>query len=572
VHRRLVSARDVGAQSAKAGRDQLNDQIQAKVRTMPEMYDTPVLIVGAGPVGLALALDMAWRGCRTTIVESEPDIARELRAKASGLDERSLEHFRRWGLHERVTEVGFPMDYPGDTLYCTSMNGLVMGRSHLPPVEDEVAPFGASETRNTCPQWELDKLLVQAVADRGLTTIRCNAEFDTISQDAEGVTTQVVDPRSGIASVIRSRYVVACDGAGSAVRRHLGIPFEGRQLDFSLSVTVRIHEMKLPAQLASGQRYLLIDESGVWGIFTFMDGREIWRLTMVGAQDKLGADTHDDETVVRRALGSDDIEFEILRREPWRRSQCVAASYRRGRVLLAGDAAHTMSPTGGHGLNTGIGDVSDLGWMLEAVLTGWAGDGLLDAYGQERRPVGLRNGLKATSNYGDWVDTSGYAGVMGEGPEGDVARARTGQMLIAALASEWHSPGTALGFRYEGSPVIVADDTPEPPDNPVEYVPTTRPGHRAPHVALGDGRSILTLFGRGFVLLRNGAVDLDTGAFEVAAAALGVPLRVEDIDGPGVAALYERKLVLVRPDGHVAWRSDTMPEDPAGILNAVRGA
>jgi 2-polyprenyl-6-methoxyphenol hydroxylase-like FAD-dependent oxidoreductase len=538
---------------------------------MTEMYDTPVLIVGAGPVGLTLALDLAWRGCASMIVEREPDIARELRAKASGLDERSFELFRRWGLHERITAVGFPSDYPGDTLYCTSLNGLVMGRSHLPPVKDEIPPSGASETRNTVPQWELDKLLVQAVTERGLTAIRCNAAFDSVTQSADGVSTRVVDPRSGTMSTIRSRYVVACDGAGSAVRRYLGIPFEGPQLDFSLSVTVRISRMELPPRLALGQRYLLVDESGVWGIFTFMDGHEIWRLTVVGAQDKLGVDDHDDAAMVRRALGSDDIEFELLRREPWRRSQCVAASYRRGSIFLAGDSAHTMSPTGGHGLNTGIGDVSDLGWMLEAALDGWAGPKLLDAYELERRPVGLRNGLKASGNYGDWVNRSHFAGVMEDGPTGAAARERTGQMLITALASEWHSPGTALGYRYEGSPVIVPDGTPEPADDPVEYIPTTRPGHRAPHVTLASGQSIVSLFGRCFVLVRVDAGELDTRPFEAAAAAAGVPLKVEDVDGSEVAALYERKLVMVRPDGHVAWRGDAVPDDPAAVIDAMRG-
>jgi len=540
---------------------------------MAETFDTPVLIVGAGPVGLTLALDLGWRGHQSTIVEREPDIERGLRAKASGLDERSLELVRRWGLHERVTAVGFPNDYPGDTLYCTSMHGMVMGRSHLPPVKDEIPPKGASETRNTVPQWELDRLLVQAVTERGHTMVRCNAAFADLTQDEHGVTTHVVDPGTGETTTIRSRYVVGCDGAGSAVRRHLDIPFAGRQLDFSLSVTVRIREMTLPEQLARGQRYLLIDESGVWGIFTFMDGREIWRLTVVGAQDKLGADTHDDAALIRRALGSDDIEFEILRREPWRRSQCVAASYRHGRVLLAGDSAHTMSPTGGHGLNTGIG--GRLGAGLDAEWSprrvGRVPSCLTPTRWNADRS-GLRNGLKATGNYGDWVDRSRYAGVTKDGAEGEAARARTGQMLISALASEWHSPGTALGYRYEGSPVIVADGTPEPPDDPVTYLPTTRPGHRAPQAALADGRSLVGLFGRGFVLLRVAAADVDVEPFQKAAAASGLPLTVEDVEGPEVAAMYERRLVLVRPDGHVAWRGDVVPDDCVAILDVARGA
>ncbi|ABH00818.1 possible monooxygenase/ hydrolase (plasmid) [Rhodococcus jostii RHA1] len=539
---------------------------------MAETYDTPVLIIGGGPVGFATALDLAWRGCESMIVEREADGTQEFRAKATGLDERSMEQLRRWGLHDQVLEVGFPVDFPFDTVYCTSLTGYPMGRSLNPSIREEIPPVGSSEKRYACPQWELDKLLVESATASGLVEVRWNSAYGKITQDADGVTTEIIDAATGESSTIRSKYVVASDGAGSAVRRSLGIPFEGPQLDFSLNITIRIPKLELPEELARAQRYLLIDEDGTWGVLTHIDGREIWRLTVVGAQDELDADTYDHMATVRRALGSGDIPFEVIRCVPWRRSQSVAATYRQGRVFLAGDSAHTMSPTGGHGLNTGLGDVSDLGWILEAALSGWGGKGLLDAYERERRPIGLRNGRKATGHYRQWVDSSNYVGVTQEGPEGDVTRKRVGDMLVEALKSEWHSPGTALGFRYEGSPIIVDDGTPEPADDPIDYVPTARPGHRAPHVALSDGSSILALFGHGFVLLRIGAADLDTSAFESAGAAAGVPLRVEKLDEPAVAEMYERKLVLVRPDGHVAWRGDVMPDDAAGVIDVVRGA
>lgn len=534
-------------------------------------FTTPVLIIGGGPVGFATALDLAWRGIPSMVAERDAGTAQVMLAKANGLDERTMEHFRRWGLHERLTAVSFPQDYPGDTVYCTSLTGDLLGRSVVPSINEEISPRGAGEKRNTCPQYELDKLLARAVVERGLTNVRYNATFGKLKQDADGVTTELLDSGTGEPFTVRSKFLIACDGAGSAVRRALDIPFEGPQLDFSLSVMVRVPEMRLPPLLARGQRYMCIDATGTWCIFTFMDGRQIWRLTTVGAQDKLDADTYDVEADIRRALGTDDIEFEVIRRIPWRRSQSVAREYRMGRVLLAGDSAHTMSPTGGHGLNTGLGDVSDLTWMLEAELNGWAGPKLLDAYGLERRPIAIRNGAKSTESYKGWVDNSGYAQVLDQTPEGEAARKRIGDNLVESLRAEWFSHGTALGFRYEGSPIIVPDGTPAPADDPSEYVATARPGHRAPHVALADGRSILSLFGHGFVLLRLGAEGIDISQLDQAAKAVGMPFATIDLDEPEVIETYERKLVLVRPDGHVAWRGDAPPDDSRKLIDTVRG-
>jgi hypothetical protein len=276
------------------------------------------------------------------------------------------------------------------------------------------------------------------------------------------------------------------------------------------------------------------------------------------------------ESQVRRALG-DGIPFEILRVAPWRRSACSASTYRVGRVLLAGDAAHTMSPTGGHGLNTGIGDVSDLGWMLTALIEGWGGQGLLEAYDLERRPVAVRNAASSTANYQGWVDGSDCADVLDPGPVGADARRHIGERLIGSLHTEWHSLGLDLGFRYEDSPIIVSDGTPAPPDDTSHYEPTARPGHRAPHAWLDDGRSMLDLFGRGFVLLRFGPPEGPDDEMEKSAARIGMPLQVIDIAEPGIAHAYQARLVLVRPDGHVAWRGEHLPDDIPALLDIVRG-
>jgi hypothetical protein len=228
--------------------------------------------------------------------------------------------------------------------------------------------------------------------------------------------------------------------------------------------------------------------------------------------------------------------------------------------------------TGGHGLNTGLGDVFGLGWMLDAVLAGWGGDGLLDAYELERRPVAIRNGEASTRNFGHWLAGADYSGVMGEGPEADEARRRVGEQMSAALHPEWHSLGVGMGYRHEGSPIILPDGTAPPPDPPDEYVQTARPGHRAPHAWLADGRSTLDLFGEGFVLLQFGATPVSAGPLLNAAATRGVPISAAHIESSEIGALYERRLVLVRPDGHVCWRGDALPGNPGALLDVVRGA
>jgi 2-polyprenyl-6-methoxyphenol hydroxylase-like FAD-dependent oxidoreductase len=535
--------------------------------------DTPVLIVGGGPVGFALALDLAWRGQRSMLVEREAGTALKLLAKATGLHERTIELCRRWGIADRVLAAGFPQDFPGDSVYATSLDGYFIGRSVIPSTLAREAPDSTPVKRLRCPQHEFDPLLARVVAERGLTDVRYGVRVKGLTQDEDGVTVQVAESDSGRWFSVRAGYVVGCDGAGSTLRQALGVPFDGKMLDFSLSAMIRIPQWELPED-RWGERYILIGPEGAWSVLTSIDGREIWRLTIVGSQERLNPATFDMAAQVRRALG-DSIPFDMLRVAPWRRSQCAAATFRVGRVLLAGDAAHTMSPTGGHGLNTGIGDVSDLGWMLTALNQGWGGEGLLRAYDLERRPVAIRNATSSTSNYQAQVDDSECANILDPGPAGEEARQRIGKRLVESLKSDWYTLGIDLGFRYEASPIIVGDGTPPPPDDPTDYLPTARPGHRAPHAWMAEGRSTLDLFGAGFVLLRFGtpgeASAPDDEQLQRSADQIGLPLSIVDLAEPEIAQLYERRLVLVRPDGHVAWRGDQLPADVHALLDTVRG-
>jgi hypothetical protein len=254
------------------------------------------------------------------------------------------------------------------------------------------------------------------------------------------------------------------------------------------------------------------------------------------------------------------------------RRELVAERYRNGRGFIAGDAAHVMSPTGGFGMNTGIGDAVDLSWKLAATIERWGGNGLLDSYGTERRPIGARNVGEASGNLRRMLSVGRHPDLLDETPEGAATREKVGREFAEAMRREWHTLGIHLGYRYEGSPICWPDGSKPPADDPKAYIPTARPGHRAPHAWLADGRSTLDLFGQGFVLLGFGADTDEAAPLLKASKQRQVPLTYIAIVEPQVAALYQRRFVLVRPDGHVAWRDDRVPEDALHLIDIVRGA
>jgi 2-polyprenyl-6-methoxyphenol hydroxylase-like FAD-dependent oxidoreductase len=532
--------------------------------------ETPVLIVGGGPVGLTLALDLAIRGVRSTLVERDAGTAAELLAKAGTLNERTMEYCRRLGVSDAIASVGFPDDHPRDTVYCTALNGFVLGRDYRPSTSDRAPAPESPEILRKCPQFLFDPLLAKAVQDRGMTQIMYGTSWLTGTQDADGVTSTLAVGPDGQDIAVRSKYLVGCDGAGSAIRRGVGIGFDGKQLDYSVSAMIEVEHLEQYHPLGRAERYMFIGTEGTWANLTAVDGRTLWRLTLVGSEERLAPERLDFDAIMRRAMGNDRGDWKVRRVMPWRRSQFTADRFTAGRILLAGDAAHTTSPTGGHGLNTGIGDVSDLGWMLDALLGGWGGHQLLAAYNAERRPVAIRNGSSSTKNYGAWVQAVGRDIVLDDTPEGEAQRRAVGEQMNAMLANEWHSFGVAMGYRYDTSPIVIPDGTPPTPDEPGDYVQTARPGHRAPHAWLADGRSTIDLFADGFTLLRLGFAG-DLTPLIAAAADRGMPLRVIDLDDPAIARLYERQLVLVRPDGMVAWRADSLPGDVAALVATVAG-
>lgn len=532
--------------------------------------ETQALIVGAGPIGLVMAMELAWRGVPCMIIE-QGDGTVDL-PRGAMVSVRTMEYCRRWGITGQVAAAGFPQDYRLDMVYCTSLAGYLLERDPYPSMREREPPPQSPEKRTWCPQPMFDPMLAREVARLGGTTMRYHCRLEGFEQGADTVLARTIDERSGERREIAARYLIGCDGAGSFVREATGIGQDGEFLGYSINIFFRCPGLLEAHDKGEAERYLFVDATGTWGNITVVDGHSTWRLTVIGGKERFDLETFDAAAHVRRAIGRDDVPFELIAVKPWRRSQALAHRFRQGRVLLAGDSAHTMSPTGGFGMNTGCIDAVNLGWKLEAVLAGWGGEHLLDSYTAEQVPVVLRNSAASTSNYDLWVGVRAISGSVLEPTDaGGQARSEVGRRLKESLREEWECLGVMLGYRYDASPICIDDHSPAPPDPVSEYFPSARPGARAPHAWLPDGRSTLDLFGRGFVLLHFGGTLDGADRLLAAARQQAVPIRREDITQPDIAALYERRLVLVRPDGHVAWRGDVPPADIPAVISAIRG-
>jgi 2-polyprenyl-6-methoxyphenol hydroxylase-like FAD-dependent oxidoreductase len=530
----------------------------------------PVLIAGAGPVGLALAGDLGWRGQQCLIVEQGDGSIYQPRMDFVG--QRTMEFCRRWGLVDAVEHSPYPRDYPQDNMYLTALNGYELGREAFPAMQDEVPPPQSPQHRERCPQNMFDPILSQWARSMPSVEIRYRTKLVGFAQDADGVSAEIENVDSGEKSTIRARYLVGCDGGGSRVRETLGIGMQGKGiLTYTTNVIFRCPDLVKMHDKGKAYRHIFVAPEGTWATIVAINGRDNWRLSIIGSSEKKAHTEPEIRAAIRRAAGF-DFDYEILSVLPWIRRALVADEFGKGRAFIAGDAAHLTSPTGGFGMNMGIQDAVDLSWKLDACLNGWGGAHLLDSFTPERRPVAIRNVDEGTGNLGRMRSPAENKALLDDTPEGSAVRERLGQEFTAAMTREWHTLGIHLGYRYDNSPITVPDGTPAPPMEVMTYDQTSRPGARAPHVWLKDGRSTLDLYGKGFVLLRLGKSPPTVDSIVAAAEARHVPLSVVTLDEDAVASAYERKLVLVRPDGHVAWRDDQPPPEPLTVIDRIRGA
>lgn len=547
---------------------------------MKRNLSTPLLIVGAGPVGLTLAMDMASRGVDVTIAEirqaGEPP-----NVKCNQVSARSMETFRRLGLAEKIREAGLPAEYRNDVCCCVSATGIELSRIKLPSragrARGEKGDDGwwpTPEPTHRINQLFLEPILFSHAAAQPRIEILNRARFEQLGQDHSGVTATVLDLDTGEPIVIRSRYLVGCDGGRSAVRHAIGAAMAGIPEHQRVQSTYfRAPKLidRLPGQPA--WMYLAFNPRRC-GTMMAIDGKETWLIHNFLYNDEPNYESVDRDWAIRQILGVEpDFEYEIISKEDWIGRRLVADRFQNDRVFIAGDAAHLWIPHAGYGMNAGIADAADLSWMLAAVLNGWGEPGLLDAYQAERQPItdqvshfAFKMAKEVSQQRREISADIERVDLVGE-----ATRATIGRESYDLYVQQQCCGGLNFGYFYAASPVIAYDGAAHPAYSMGRFESSSVPGCRAPHLWLDGGRSLYDALGADFTLLRlDKKIPVD--GIVAAAAKRKFPLTVLDVDADGAEALYPCNLVLVRPDRHVAWRGDEQPDVPVELIDLVRGA
>jgi len=519
---------------------------------------TPVLIAGGGPVGMTLALELARHGVASIVVERNPGTTRH--PKMDLTNGRSMELYRRLGLSDAIRAAGVAADHPFNIMWATEPSGHLLHSFRYPsPVEKQAQTTRANDGTGTAEpgvrisQIVLEPVLRAAIEQSPLIDLRFGWKFAGCSQDSEGVTSRI-ETADGETVHLRSTFLVGCDGGGSRVRRELGISLEGRA---NVARLMMIH-------FRSTAREVINPWGIAWHLETLkgsvvaQNDMDTWTLhaSLIDGTDE---STLDPAQMIRDFFGL-DFDFDVLVANPWSPNLLIADSYRQGRVFLAGDSAHQVIPTGGYGMNTGVGDAIDLGWKLGAVINRWAGESLLASYEAERRPIAVQNRHGSEGHFGTRMKVAAaFERALAEGPlnaddaVGEDRRARLGAEIAALGNAENESWGIEHGYRYEHSP-IVSGQGDLPTFDPLHCHGDVIPGGRLPHVVLDDGTPLLDRLGPEFTLILRG--DASAGDFKAAAETIGVPLVLLRLPEDGPSRLLRHNLLLVRPDQHIAWCGD----------------
>ena len=529
-----------------------------------------VVVVGAGPVGLALAIELGIRGVSCLVAERNDRVGYAPRAKTTNV--RTRTHLRRWGIADRLAEASpFGVDYPSDVMFMTQLGGHLLCRI---PNAFDCAP-GRRDTHPEHGQWVPQYKLEQVLRARAETLesveLRFNTEFLDASQDADGVVVALRDLASGEEARLSCRYLVGADGARSAVRELIGATMSGEYgLGRFSNVIFKAPGLAEAHPHGRGIMYWQVN-ARVPSVIGPMDRPDIWYFGPMRAPGDGELSDQEAVRLIRESTGI-DLAYEILSRDEWVASRLIADSYRKDRIFLAGDACHLHPPFGGYGMNMGVADGVDLGWKLAACLQGWGGPGLLASYEVERRPVHEFVMDEAVANHSVLGRELFQPGMEADTPEGEALRLGAGEGIRKVKEREFYTLGTVLGACYEGSPIIVADGSEAPPMDSRVYTPSTHPGCLAPHAWLKDGAALYDRFGLGYTLVIGRGAD--PGAVEraeAAAIAAGVPLTLVDLADEGESPLYAGALTLVRPDQHVGWRGEAWQEGAFDILAGFAG-
>ena len=514
---------------------------------------TSVLIAGGGPVGLALACELGLRGIDCIVAEKRDGKLHV--PKMSLVSAGSMEYCRRWGISEQVRTAVWSENHALDFVYMETLAGRELTRIKIPAYAQK-RPDWTPEGMCQCPQIYFDPILAARVAKLDRVDVRYNTSLDAFTADADGVSATLTDSTTGRKRDVRAKYLVGCDGASSMAREALGIALIGEgAIANSVNIFFRSPALATLHDKGWARIYRPIDAAGCWSELIPIDGRELWRLTVF---DDPVYERDPDAALLRMA--GFEFPHEIISTLLWERRDSVAERYGVGRVLLAGDSAHQSSPTGGAGMHTGMEEAVNLAWKLQAVFEGWGGPRLIDSYEAERKPIADRNIELSTHTYRALRSIPAVADVDTK------TEWKTTALPRYSIPDHVRSCPT-----FVDSPICVDDGSPLLDRAPATPITSTRPGARAPHAWLAPGRSTLDLLGDGLVLFRFADAP-DTAPLREAASARGVPLQEITVRDSAIAALYEKKLVLVRPDFHVAWRGDNVPTDCLAIIDTVRGA
>ena len=517
-----------------------------------------VLIVGGGPVGLSLAIELGLRGIDCILIEQRgghPQVPRM--SQVSG---RNMEFCRRWGIAKKVRGAVWSSTHPLDFVYATSLTGEELARVKIPSYQKRGKPDYSPEGTCACPQIYFDPILAEKASSLRKVKIRYKNQLKSFEQDNEKISAHIIDLNSGSNIVINAKFIVGCDGSGGAVRTGLNIPLDGLgTIATSVNVFFRSSELATLHDKGWARFYRLIDKQKCWAELIAIDGKELWRLTVFNdpKPDKTG------RSYLKKMAGQ-NFSYEVIDVSPWERRDYLAQRFQNNRAFIAGDAAQQCSPTGGLGMHTGVCEAVNLAWKIEATLQGWGGPKLLDSYEEECQPIANKS-VELSTNSFNAINAL-------PGDEGFRTAIKVGKDITQGLAVP---DELRTQLYFDNSPICIPDgDQTKQEDIAIRNssIQLARPGARAPHVWVNDGKSTLDLFGSHFTFLCIGKPEKNGKPMELAATRYKVPFKVLAINNRNMSALYKKNFVLVRPDGHISWQGNYPPKAPEKVIKQVVGA
>ena len=554
---------------------------------------TPVLIIGGGPVGLCLALFLDYWDIPCTILNTG-ETAR-IHPKGNGQNARTMEHYRQIGISDEVRKLGLPSDHPFDQGFFTTFSAHKIFRYPCPSwnEREEVRRKGPVTDQFVEPMFRVNQMYVEQYLlekVRGCKNVDVRFGWEAVDfvQSKDGVTVHACKVDNTAKAAWFTDYVVDCSGGRSFIRRRLGIDYVGdvqtKDAHWAgefYTIWLRISKL-YPRHLGRRRAWMnwaVNADPDTGSVLIALNGKDEFEMMIKAHDPSKGVDAAEVKTWTRQAIGA-DIEIEVLAYAPWTAGAALAVEkYRKDRIFLAGDSAHLFTPVGAFGMNTGIDDAHNLAWKLAALFHGWGGPKLLESYEIERRPIGFRNTGACRKYSTKWLGPEIPDELEVDTPGGEEARKKAAKMGYIqnnhfVVLEDEDCTGVQLGARYDDSPLIVPDGKP-PEDNLDIYHPSGVPGGRVPHIWLDGkheiGSSLFDRLRKGFTLLLLPSCNVDTHPLEKAAEARNIPFKVLNVFRSEAAELYERSMLMVRPDQYIAWRGDALPEDCDKLLDQVCG-